>query len=109
MENVEEWNVDYVNFSHLEEWLNEASNDGWVLHTLDRAGQAYNEDFLFVVIMYKPKKAATRAAEKWQATVGTTNNADLAKKPNQKEAAEVRDAVEKWSLTMGTTGGHANE
>ena len=69
---VEEWDPDYVRFSNLKEWLNEANADGWVLHTLKSAGLTYDGEQEFLVVMYKPKKAATRAAEKWALTMGTT-------------------------------------
>lgn len=69
---VEEWNVDYVGFGGLEDWLNEANEDGWVLHTLERSGETTGGDYRFFVVMYKPKNAAQRAAQKWALTVGTT-------------------------------------
>lgn len=78
---VEEWEVDYVSLDDLEDWLNTANKDGWVLHKLDREdpiGKSAHDDFWFVVVMYKPLNAKQKAAEK-------------------------------WALTMGTTGGHANE
>ena len=69
---VQEWEVDYVSHSDLENWLNEANKDGWVLHTLDRAGKGHDGDYWFVVVMYKPLNAKQKAAEKWAVTVGTT-------------------------------------
>ena len=76
---VQEWEVDYVSYNDLEDWLNEANKDGWVLHTLERANLSElagqndaDDDFRFVVIMYKPLNAKQRAAEKWAVTVGTT-------------------------------------
>jgi hypothetical protein len=69
---VQEWNVDYVGFGGLEDWLNEANEDGWVLHTLERSGETREGDYRFFVVMYKPTNAKQRAAQKWALTVGTT-------------------------------------
>ena len=95
----------HVSEEHLGTCLNRLAKENHVLYGIYPETPAGGHAW-FSVVTYKD---AMQIAEEWQATVGTTNNADLAKKPNQKEAVGAWDAAEKWSLTMGTTGGHANE